>query len=152
MTLQEKITILYDRPEPRTDIPHVSLLYEGFSEFLDNFHGRKDVPGLDLSKQRALEFRVNDFADEMASFYETESGRRFTAIPTMDVLFSAFACEGEMGPFLGGAFDPRCQLAASRVNTARCLALSCSRTSPMISKSCPTSSSLTTLLARLTRR
>jgi hypothetical protein len=102
---------LYDRPEPRTDIPHVSLLYEGFGEFLDIFHGRKDVHGLTLSKQRALEFRINDFADEMASFYETESARRFTAIPAMDILFSAFAREGETdpfsgGPFLGGAFDP----------------------------------------------
>jgi hypothetical protein len=97
---------LYDRPEPRTDIPHVFLLYEGFGEFLDIFHGRKDVPGFDLSKQRAMEFRVNDFADEMASLYETESSRRFTAIPAMDILFSAFACEGEMGPFLKGTFDP----------------------------------------------
>jgi hypothetical protein len=103
---EEKATILYDRPEPHPDIPHVALLYDGFGEFLDIFHGRKEVSGLELWKQQDLEHRINDFADEMAGFYETERDRRLTVIPNMNLILTALACEGQRSPFLRGAFDP----------------------------------------------
>lgn len=81
--------ILDDRPEPDADIAPISLLYDGFGDFLDIFDGKTDVAGLSEINIAELQKAVDDFAQKMCRFYDDEDGRRTTALRALNCIFSA---------------------------------------------------------------
>jgi hypothetical protein len=81
---QEKI--LDDRPED-DDIPPISLLYEGFGEFLDIVAGSTDcLHSINISM---LESAVDEFADSICQFFENEDSRRKRGLQLINKIFSA---------------------------------------------------------------
>jgi len=74
-----------------------SFLYGIFGQFLDIFHGRENVPRITpAKKQRDFERCVDDFADNVARFYGTESERSLAALRIMDAIY--FLHEGDTIP------------------------------------------------------
>jgi hypothetical protein len=59
-----------------------ALLYDGFGQFIDIFHGKDDVPSLSPARQQALGRNANEFANSMrcasrslAPYVQAEAGR-----------------------------------------------------------------------------
>ncbi|KDR69821.1 hypothetical protein GALMADRAFT_76982 [Galerina marginata CBS 339.88] len=86
-TSSEKI--LDDRPKVDPHIAPISLLYDGFGDFLDIFDGRADVPGLAEVNILELHKAVDDFALKMCRFYDNDDERRTAALPALNCIFSA---------------------------------------------------------------
>src|SRR5712672_1944148 len=78
--------ILDDRP--RSDlIPPVSLLYEGFGQFLDIFCGRQDIHHMS-KEQQDLKRAVDRFAEQMTLIYGDEESRRTDGLLALNNILS----------------------------------------------------------------
>jgi len=87
--------ILDDRPLADVDVPPAPLLYSGFGHFVDIYNGCDDVPYLSDIDFPALEAAVDDFANKMAEFFESEDDRRDQGLPLLNAIFS---CRKESAP------------------------------------------------------
>jgi hypothetical protein len=87
--------ILDDRPLADVDVPPAPLLYSGFSHFVDIYNGCNDVPYLSDINFPALEAAVDDFANKMAEFFESEDDRRDQGLPLLNTIFS---CRKDRAP------------------------------------------------------
>ncbi|KAH0830118.1 hypothetical protein J3R83DRAFT_1456 [Lanmaoa asiatica] len=76
-------------PYDDDDLPPISLQYEGFGHFLDIFHGREDVPGMENVSSATLISAVDDFADLMSHVFATEAVRRGKGLAALNVIFLA---------------------------------------------------------------
>jgi len=81
--------ILDDRPSEDDDIPPVSLLYDGFGQFLDIFAGDTNVEDVNDVKVSDLQFAVDNFAQLMCGFFDVEYQRRDAGLPALDKIFAA---------------------------------------------------------------
>jgi len=84
-----KEKILDDRPSEDDNIPPVSLLYDGFGQFLDISAGDTNVEGLIDVKVSDLQFAVDEFAQSMCGFFEVECQRRDAGLAALDKIFAA---------------------------------------------------------------
>jgi hypothetical protein len=79
--------ILDDRPSADLDVPPIPLLYSGFGHFVDIYNGCDDIPYLSGIDFPALEAAVDDFADKMGEFFESEDARRDQGLPLPNAIF-----------------------------------------------------------------
>ena len=84
-----KKKILDDRPSEDNNIPPVSLLYDGFGQFLDIFAGDTNVEGFNDVKASELQNAVDEFAQSMCGFFETEDEKRETGLVRLNKIFAA---------------------------------------------------------------
>ena len=78
-----------DRPREDDNIPPVSLLYEGFGQFLDIFAGDSNVESCNDVKASELEFAVDEFAESMCGFFDTEDDKKVTGLKRLNKIFAA---------------------------------------------------------------
>jgi hypothetical protein len=84
-----KERILDDRPQEDKDIPPISLLYDGFGQFLDIAAGRTDVKGFNDVKALELQSAVDEFAQSMCGLFENEDKRREEGLRLLNKIFAA---------------------------------------------------------------
>ena len=84
-----KERILDDRPSEDDNIPPVSLLYDGFGQFLDISAGDTNVEGFNDVKVSDLQFAVDEFAQSMCGFFDVEHQRRDAGLEALDKIFAA---------------------------------------------------------------
>jgi hypothetical protein len=84
--------ILDDRPEA-DPIPPLSLLYHGFSQFMDSLDKSIHVD----SKQRDLERNVDQFAAEMVKFYQDEDARRAKGLSALNQILGRTLMPASIG-------------------------------------------------------
>ncbi|KAH9160464.1 hypothetical protein EDB89DRAFT_2166122, partial [Lactarius sanguifluus] len=84
-TLQNHLSekILDDRPQADS-VPPLSLLYDGFGNFMDNSSLHQPICADE--EQCKLESYFNDFANEMTAFYPSEDSRRNTGLELLNKL------------------------------------------------------------------
>ena len=85
---QDKERIFDDRPSADRFIPPISLLYDGFGIF-EEVRKERSVPGDDHILGSPLWIKVNEFADEMADFYDSEAARRVVVTHYLQEIFNA---------------------------------------------------------------
>ncbi|KAK2463915.1 hypothetical protein APHAL10511_004087 [Amanita phalloides] len=90
--------ILDDRPQPDTDIPPISVIYEGYGHFLDIMDACDNVPGLANIDVQKLQLAVDDLANSMTKYFSHEDVQRDSALPHLNCIFSA--CTGTPIPEL----------------------------------------------------
>jgi len=78
--------VLDDRPDSDL-IPPVSLLYEGFGDFLDTFCGRQERHHLS-QEELSLKRAVNRFAEQMTRIYPDEDSRRTDGLLALNNILS----------------------------------------------------------------
>ena len=83
-----KNRILDDRPSP-DDVPPISLMYEGFGQFLDIFLGETDVEGLRTVNTFELQRAVDGFSQLMCQFHLWEMNKREVGLVALNRIFSA---------------------------------------------------------------
>ena len=82
-----KNRILDDRPSP-DDVPPISLMYEGFGQFLDIFSGKTDVDGLPVNIFE-LQRAVDKFSQLMCQFHPWEVNKREAGLAALNRIFAA---------------------------------------------------------------
>lgn len=80
--------ILDDRPQ-EDGIPPISLLYDGFGQFLDIVAGVTDIKNLTDVKAVELQLAVDDFAVSICRFFKDEDKRREKGLDLLNEIFAA---------------------------------------------------------------
>ena len=80
--------ILDDRPQ-EDGIPPISLLYDGFGQFLDIVAGATDIKNLPDVKAVELQLAVDKFAVSMCGFFTDEDKRREKGLDLLNEIFAA---------------------------------------------------------------
>ena len=109
-----KNRILDDRPSP-DDVPPISLMYEGFGQFLDIFLGETDVEGLRAVNTFELQRAVDGFSQLMCRFHLWEMNKREVGLVALNRIFSA-RTDGQSFALLPAAIgsartDGHCEIA-----------------------------------------
>jgi len=90
--------------------------YSGFGHFVDIYNGCDDVLYLSDIDFPALEAAVDDFANKMAEFFESEDDRRDQGLPLLNAIFT---CRKENAPtFLALRAESFCSYGSDGHNLA----------------------------------
>ncbi|KAF8999401.1 hypothetical protein BDQ17DRAFT_752401 [Cyathus striatus] len=82
--------ILDGRPQAEyTDIPPISLLYDGFGQFLDIAQGKTDVEGYNEVNISELKSGVDELSEWMCQFFRSKVNRRHHALHLFYSIFEA---------------------------------------------------------------
>ncbi|KAL5492044.1 hypothetical protein ACEPAI_3491 [Sanghuangporus weigelae] len=83
--------ILDDIPDPDTDVSPVSLLFDGFGEFLDIFRTYDGLPVKVASVPRAhCHSLIDNFAEKMCQTYPDEDRRNKAGVQAINNIFAAY--------------------------------------------------------------